>query len=193
MIAPLRRRHRLLAVILLTSVPVLYVIALAARPAVPVQEPLPPALAETTLVEVTHERLEVFGEFSVRTRIGKVPSHSAARRLDTQGRQGDRLTSVDPWAVELTPVTAIARPEVLVYWTPSAATGDGLPDGAYLLGHLAGRRPRALALPPAVLGRAGHLTLYSLGHQEILGTAELPAVGPPPAVHVDSFGEEEGR
>ncbi len=57
-----------------------------------------------------------------------------------------------------------AAPDVVVIW--SAA---GLQDGV-VIGTLAGRQPRQVALP----GPRGRLFLYSLGHDELLGSAELP-------------------
>jgi len=68
---------------------------------------------------------------------------------------------------------------VLAYWTPAGGSSDSLPADAWLLGAVGGLRPQAFAVPEAVQGREGQLVLYSLGHQEVLGTVVLPAIGSP--------------
>jgi hypothetical protein len=154
-IAPLRARHRLWTGALAVAVPVLYVLALAARTEPPAVE-LPPALAEDAFGDVLREMDDLFAEHAVATRV----------RRGSGGFQ-----------VELEPATAIVAPEVLVYWSPSAAMGDKMPAEAFLLGSLAGTRARAFALPAAALGRDGWLLLYSLGHQQVLDAGALAAVG----------------
>lgn len=168
MIAPLRRRHRAVSLTLLVGLPILYVVALRARPDEPVVDGLPAALTGPSLTVVEHEELDVYGDFEIAVRAGRDPGG---------------------WAVELVPAAPIARPEVLVYWSPSAAVDGELPDEARLLGELAGRRPRTFALPPEILGRSGYLTLYSLGHRQVLGSSELAAVGEPPPETGESGGE----
>lgn len=162
MIAPLRRRHRWLTAALLVAVPVLYVAALAVRPGEPVMAGLPEVLAAgpPAGAEVVEELGEPFTDPPIAVRVRR----GAAR-----------------WWVELEPREPVARPEILVYWTPAGSAAGQLSPDAFLLGALADARARAFALPPAALGRAGRLVLYSLGHQEVVDAAELPAVGPPPA------------
>lgn len=155
MIAPLRRRHRLTVASLAVALPVLYVVALAARPDEPVVDQLPPALAEAAAGEVDQD----FGEL--------VTDPAVAVRSRTDGAQ---------WWVELDPGAPIALPEVLVYWTPSTVA-DRLPEDAFLIGSLAGARARAHGMPRDALGRDGTLVLYSLGHQEVVASAPLPAIG----------------
>ncbi len=170
MIAPLRRRHRLWFPILAVVVPILYVLALAARPRPPIAE-LPAALAGSVDGELVRETEDLFGDHPVTTRV----------------RRGD-----GGWQVELEPAAVIVRPEVLVYWSASAA-GESLPAEAFLLGSLAGVRARVFDLPTAALGRDGWLVLYSLGHQEVVGAAELAAVGEPAVVEpAVAVAEEEG-
>jgi hypothetical protein len=48
-----------------------------------------------------------------------------------------------------------------------------LPENGFLLGTLAGTRAQTYALPDTTLRINGTLTLYSLAHQEIVGTAAL--------------------
>ena len=162
MIAPLRRRHRRMTAALALAVPALYVLALSGRPPEPVAETLPSALAgDPPPGEVVNEYGALF--------IGQ----AVAVRLRGGG---------SPWWIELEPREPVTRPEVLVYWTPETpAVADRLPADAFLLGALAGRRTLAFALPEDALGRAGQLVLYSLGHQEVVASAPLPAIGEPPA------------
>lgn len=156
MIAPLRRRHRLWTSTLAAAVPVLYVLALAARPQPPVAD-LPPVLAGADGGgEVVREAADLFSVHAVTVRV----------RRATGG-----------WQIELEPRAPIASPEVLVYWSPSAPAAPALPVEAFLVGSLAGRRARVFGLPPAALGRDGWLVLYSLGHQEVIDTAVLGTLG----------------
>ncbi len=156
MIAPLRRRHRWLTTVLAVVVLALYVAALAGRPAPPIVETLPAELMTSGTGEVVDELGELF-------------THPITTRIRSEGAQ---------WQVELEPREPLARPEVLVYWAPDdEATSSGLPSDAFLLGALAGTRERALTLPGPVLGRPGRLLLYSLGHQEIVDSASMPAIG----------------
>ncbi len=156
MIAPLRRRHRWTTAALAVALPVAYVVALAARPDEPVVDKLPPALAPAVAGPV---------DADLGLLIEDPPL--AAR---TRG-EGSR------WWLELEPVSAVVRPEVLVYWSPSPAKAGRLPADAYLMGGLAGARARAFELPAAALGNAGTLVLYSLGHQETVASAHLPPIG----------------
>ena len=156
MIAPLRRRHRLMTTLLAIAVPVLYIAALAARTGQPVAGELPAALTASVPAEVVAD----LGDFFEGPAIGL--------RLRGDGAR---------WWLELAPRAPVVRPETLVYWTPSAP-GSRLPDDAFLLGAL-GSRTRTFPVPDGALGRAGWLVLYSLGHQELFAAAELPAIGAP--------------
>jgi len=65
------------------------------------------------------------------------------------------------------------RPELLVYWV-SGVTGSPptLPDGARLLGALAGRRPVTLKLPADPDGSRGRLIVYSPTQNEIVTSVD---------------------
>lgn len=155
MIAPLRRRHRVMVTFLLIAVPVGLVLALSARPTLPIMEELPGALAGGPNARGADvEGYDVFGEIGV-----------AARGYQTASGA----------VLELEPAEPLARPDVLVYWSAEAA-GDRLPDGALLLGVLSDRA-RTYAVPAAAAGREGFLVLYSLGHQEVVASGAVPAMG----------------
>ena len=164
MIAPLRRRHRLMTMALAIAVPVLYVVALAARPDEPVTPQLPAALAPAPAGEVDNDFGELFSDPPI------------VVRSRTDGSRQRRAGVPPKWWLELEPRAPLARPEVLVYWSKSPAT-DRLPEDAWLIGGLAGDRVRAFELPLEAMGLAGYLVLYSLGHQEVVASAELPAFG----------------
>ncbi|MEM7350286.1 MAG: hypothetical protein AAF657_05740 [Acidobacteriota bacterium] len=167
MIAPLRRRHRWMTMLLAVVLPVLYIVALAGRQAEPIMAAVPSVLAVGTVAggEATAEGLAIEG-LPVTARV---------------------VLSGSSWTLELTPSEPLARPEVLVYWSDTAGPAERLPDGAYLLGAFGGVRAQAYAVSEAVMGRPGSLVLYSLGHQEVLGSVALPAIGtaPAPAVEPD--------
>ena len=94
--------------------------------------------------------------------------------LPIRGR-GFARPEAGPW-LELQPLEDLRRPDVLVYWT--ARLGErGVPDGAHLLGALAGTQRRRFALPEAAAD-GGHLLLYSLGHQQRVASAPLPRFDP---------------
>ena len=153
MIAPLRRRHRVVVTLLLIAVPVGLVLALSARPPLPTTETLPNALADgpgSGGGDV--ESYDVFGELGIAVR----GFHAAGAVL------------------ELTPSQPLARPDVLVYWAETAAS-DRLPTGAILLGALSDRA-RTYSVPATAASRAGHLVLYSLAHQEVVASGALPAM-----------------
>jgi hypothetical protein len=89
---------------------------------------------------------------------------------------GDGIVSVI-----LHPVRDLKAPDVLVYWARlPARRGDNLqvervPEGATLVGSLAGTQPRRYVLPAAASEHNGRLILYSLAHQRVIGVAVLGA------------------
>jgi hypothetical protein len=159
MIAPLRQRHRWVTGLLLFAfLPALFVLALARPQGVPAAA-LPDALATapTPSGPATFEDANLLSATAVSARVF----------LNADG------TSV----LELQPTTPLARPDVLVYWGAEAPAGGGISADAFLLGALGDHR-RAFTLPDASTNTPGHLFLLSLGHGEILDTAELPATHP---------------
>ncbi len=66
------------------------------------------------------------------------------------------------------------RPDLLLYWSEDPADSS-LPTDAWLLGSVADTQEGHYRLPREA--RDGHLTLYSLGHQEIVGSATMPSGG----------------
>ncbi len=157
MIAPLRRRHRLMATTLLVAVPVLYVLALLARPAEPVMETLPAGFANAVGEgQVLFAEDDLFVEHRIAVRL----------RSDSRGP-----------VLELEPMEPLALPDVLVYWSPSRQASPGLPGDAYLVGALAAGASFS-ELPPAAARGGGRVVLYSLGHKQVVAAAELPEVRP---------------
>lgn len=168
MIAPLRRRHRWLTGLLAVVVPVLYALALIARPAA-VSEGLPEALS-----------LAVPGSGQV------VVPDLAFDGLPLSARV---MKDGADWKIEIVPSEPLAKPEVLAYWTPADSSAETLSADAWLLGAVGGIRPQAFGVPEAVQGRGGRLVLYSLGHQEVLGSVALPAIGSLPEDPAPEVGE----
>ena len=84
---------------------------------------------------------------------------------------------LDAGVVELAAPRDLALPDVLAYWSSARPEGE-LPNPCTLLGSFAGTAPRCFELPPdarvtsAGAGR-GWISLYSLGHQEVVWTWEL--------------------
>ena len=75
-------------------------------------------------------------------------------------------------SVRVEPETQQVGPDVLVFWSASAARDGGLPQGASLLGVLdepSGQWP----LPNEARQIRGRLSLYSLAHREVLVSIPL--------------------
>ncbi len=89
-----------------------------------------------------------------------------ARELE--GLDLSLLTDPSDASLWVRPSVDAQRPDVLVYLTSEPPGLDSLPRDAHLVGSLAGVRPRRLELGDA---RGSTLVLYSLGHQEVLGSA----------------------
>jgi len=154
MIAPLRGRHRLMIGLIAPLVIVLFVLALKARPSLPVMDEPPAALVEPSPGdgEVLFERPELFSRPAI---AGRVRATATGLQLELEPREAPRL------------------PSVLVYWT-AAASPPSIADlaSARLLGPLDDTRTQVFPLPDSA--RGGYLVLYSLGHQELVASAELP-------------------
>lgn len=159
MIQRLRRRHRNLIVILSVILPVLFLAALATRPSAPRTQEIPPFLVNETpaFPRVLFEESNLWSGHDLLTRV-------CADQMPPQ-----RLV------VELQPRRAFSEPDILVYWhEPAAASGNQLPENAYLLGALAGKQLRRFVLPEAARLVEGKLVLYSLAHHQIVATTMLP-------------------
>ena len=152
MIRALRVRHRAVATILALALPLGLALALGARRDAPKLERLPSGEPSdpSPSTPIKQRTLRV-GEFD----------------LDVRTWPDDRLAA---FVLELTPRVDPQRPDVLVYWSESAPQ-QGLDASCVHLGALAGTQPRRFALPPQAIG--GYLSLYSLAHRELLGSAEF--------------------
>lgn len=86
----------------------------------------------------------------------------------------------------------LRKPDVLAYWSAQDATGVSLPDHVFLLGPVSARHdnffPRQL-WPEAANDGDGFLILYSLGHQELVSSTVIPALGFADAHDSDLEGE----
>lgn len=160
MIRPLRRRHLRTLALLTLVLPAGFAAALLARPAPPVIESMPPGFGASQTIEGASSIVVLEGLISER----EVEAWIAVK--------GDT-----PWLF-MVPRSDLRRPDVLLYAArESAATTDsGLPEGAILLGTLAGTRERSFRLPAWVFDSPARLVLYSLAHQEVVGTGKLPVV-----------------
>jgi len=158
MIRELRARHRAVFAVLAVGLPIGLGFALASRGSVPPISPGSPGPIEAA---------------------AGVPSGTP--EVDTRARAGDVELRVRMWrpeadgavALELRAARDLELPDVLVYWADSDQARE-LPPNAVLLGPLAGTRARCWRLPRRAPGVAGRLYLYSLGHQELAASLELP-------------------
>jgi hypothetical protein len=150
-IARLRRRHRIATIALAVLMPPALAVALIERAEVP------PSAVAAGLV----------GEPEGGTPLWSRDDLFTALPMHARGFAGDRGA-----LVELQPLRDPLLPDLLVYWSAGGAR-DALPEGAQLLGRLAGAEARRFALPAA----RGSLHLYSLGHARLVDSAALPDAG----------------
>ncbi len=163
MIRAHRRRHLRAFTILAVVLPVIFFAALTTRRTPPVVASVPTALTDPTLATwVAHDSAEAqVLEVPIRIRL-LAPSATTRGPLTRLG-------------VELEPVRAMGRPDVLVYWTASMPpSNEALPSDAFLLGSIGGAKPRRFELPQPALQARGSLIIYSAAHREILGTLPVP-------------------
>ncbi len=150
MIAPLRRRHRFMFLALaVLGLPLLF-LSLSNRPSFP-GDGLPAELAAPST--------EPDGE--------PLATHHPFGRLDAELRIYPRV-----WVLEVR--DPLRHPDVLAYWS-SAPAETNLPADARWLGTVSTTKP---SLFKSVPDQDGFLTLYSLGHQQIISSApvDLPEV-----------------
>ena len=149
MIAPLRRRHRLMFLALaILGLPLLF-LSLSNRPSFP-GDGLPAELA-APWTEPTGEPLA---------------THRPFGELDAELRMYSQI-----WVLEVN--DPLRHPDVLAYWSSGPAEAD-LPADARWLGTVSTTKPNLFESLPS---QDGFLTLYSLGHQQIVTSApvDLPA------------------
>lgn len=156
MIAPLRRRHQAGILFLLSVIPALALLALLQRPGGALTEELPSILLSRN-------------------------ANVQTPAVDREDLFADRLVRIRQWRsgmlalIEIEPMHAFGKPDVLAYWSQQEITaGGGLPNSAFLLGPVTVGAARTFPLPRAALRTPGHLLLYSLGHAEVIGHAQLP-------------------
>lgn len=151
MIARLRRRHRVATLALAVLMPPSLAVAVLARSEATTSSVPVALVGDRTADSPRWSRDDLFAEVPIR-----------ARRF-----AGDRGA-----IIELQPLRDPLLPDLLVYWS-SGGVGDALPEGARLLGRLAGMEARRFALPAP----RGTLHLYSLGHARLVDGAALPDAG----------------
>jgi hypothetical protein len=160
-IAPLRRRHRLLITLAAIASPLILYVALSGRsPVITDATPLvtrniPPA--GTVLV----------GEHSL-----QLPqSERGASIQAVLFRESDADA---PWTLALADAgTKSPGPDVLVYWQQDDSLSQLTAD-AVLLGPYLSRRDNRYRMP--VSRASGGVVLYSLAHNKVLGTLALKAM-----------------
>ncbi len=159
MIQRLRQRHRNIIVILIVILPALFLAALATRSSGPAAHEIPPFLVNETpaFPRVLFEKNNLW------------PGHNLLTRVCADQTPPQRLV------LELQPRQTFSKPDILVYWhEPVTASGNQLPENAYLLGALVGKHLRRFVLPEPARLVEGQLVLYSLAHHQILATTTLP-------------------
>lgn len=157
MIAPLRRRHRIVWLVL-GLLPIALVMALAARP--------PKSLFASDLPAA----LDLMAVATTATAIAE--STGSIAGVDVRMAVYETGPGL---SLALEPLVELPYPDVLAYWTALPAEAS-LPSPAYLLGSIAGGRSQTLPLPGVAPGADGYLTLYSLAHGQVLGSVSLPAI-----------------
>ncbi|MEM8962707.1 MAG: hypothetical protein AAGD38_14575 [Acidobacteriota bacterium] len=159
MIAPLRRRHRwLLPLVALVTLPLTVAALIGREPADRwVPEPGTTSIGTAPWVQAELPVLSV-DDTSIEGVTIELLEDGATRRLALRAT---------------TPLTA---PVVLVYWSTDASTSTetGLPVDATLLGSFDGEQQRRYRLDGPL---PGTVVLYSLGHQTVIGTADLSEEG----------------
>ena len=146
MILSLRQRHRRMFAVLGVLLPLLFVVGIAVRRAVPQPEALPPELSPQTVTfsATGYERDDLFDKSPVRVRLFR--DHEAG-----------------VLAVGLNAAKDFLKPDLMVYWSAQRpTTSDNLPPNARLLGVFVSA---TLVLPPEASTADGHLILFSLANQ----------------------------
>jgi len=165
MIAPLRKRHRVLTLIVAVAAPALFFVAIAARAPVPAME------------------AEQLAGLDRRVQRHEIPDYTyeqpAHREFAATWWSGEPLTTGGAvewrWDGRFIGVRRMARvlaPDLLVYL--AAGPHDvGLPSDAVLLGAFDGVGEQYFELPGLPVPSGSRALLYSLAHAEVVATWDL--------------------
>jgi hypothetical protein len=154
MILSLRRRHRRVFAGIGVLLPLLLVVGITVRRAVPQLEALPSELSPQTVTFTAtgYERDDLFDRSLFRVRLFRDHGSGAL-------------------AVGLNASKDFLKPDLMVYWSAGlATTNDTLPPRAKLLGAFV---TTTLVLPPEASTTDGHLILFSLANQEIVDVSKV--------------------
>ena len=77
--------------------------------------------------------------------------------------------------LEIEPTSAIELADVLLYWQRGSKKPTAIANTSILLGSLAGTSRRRFSLPPGIIGKDGHLLIYSEGQKKLAAAILLPA------------------
>jgi len=153
MIRKLRQRHRRIIAVLGILLPLLLIVGIVLRRAVPQSETLlsdssPPT---TTFTATGYERDDLFERSPVRVRLYRDHGSGAL-------------------AVGLVATKDFLKPDLLAYWSVTRpASNDRLPPDARLLGAFVSTM---LVLPPEATNTDGQLTLFSLANRKIVDVSK---------------------
>ena len=164
MIRPLRQRHRRMVIALGIFLPIAFAVGISARRPVPTGQSLSATLAGEPLhfENVVWDRGDLWPQQAIRTRV---------LSDKTDGKR---------FAVELSAVNDIVKPDLIVYWVAgNPKVEDTLPDNATLLGAFVQSKPTTLPLPSETAARSGVLVLYSLADHEVIAASKPVGVGKP--------------
>ena len=164
MIRPLRQRHRRMVIALGVFLPIALAVGISARRPLPTGQSVPVILTGEPLhfENVVWDRGDVWAQQAIRT------------RLLSDKTDGKRF------AVELSAVNDIVKPDLIVYWLPGdPKIEDALPDNATLLGAFVQTKPTPLPLPGETAATSGVFVLYSLADHEVIAVSKPVGVGKP--------------
>ena len=149
MIRPLRRYHLCVFKVLGVVLPLLFVIGVARRRAIPQTENLPADMPPRTVTftPLDYQRADLFEKNKIQVRLW-------------------REKGTEKLAAGFKAPKNFLKPDLLAYWSAARpADISSLPKEATLLGaFVAG----PLSLPPEASSTEGYLVLYSLANQEVV-------------------------
>ena len=151
----LRKRHQLMLTGLALLLPIGFGLALQARPEIPAGGGRIAALGPAVPQDGTTATQISWGELGIRSRYWAASQERAA-------------------VVQLTAAEDLALPDVLLYWSENKE--DALQGDEFLLGSFFGEQTQRYSLPAGATS-TGRLFLYSLAHDEVVGTADLSETG----------------